>query len=101
MVPCTVTAGPKTVLMDDGPVAASRHCCSGSSAIAYHKTIDIRKAGVYQSAPVQVDSAAYRTVEIPFKFIVTGTDGRSVFELSEMQACSHRTWGHEASRESE
>jgi hypothetical protein len=60
------------------------------SAIAYHKTIDIRTAGVYQSAPVQVDSADYRTVsgvEIPFKFIVTGTD--------------HRTWEHEASRESE
>jgi hypothetical protein len=39
--------------------------------------------------PIQVDYADYRTVsgvEMPFRFTVTWTDGRSVYELSEVQA---------------
>ena len=39
--------------------------------------------------PTQIDYADYRTVsgvEMPFKLTVTWTDGRSVIELSEMQA---------------
>ena len=39
--------------------------------------------------PIQVDYADYRTVagvEMPFSVIVTWTDGRSVFELSELEA---------------
>ena len=39
--------------------------------------------------PIQVDYADYRTVsgvEMPFKVTVTWTDGRSVFELSELRA---------------